>query len=54
MGRMYMLSKQQLKDYQDWAEIVEAELDANTAWINQYNNYAKDMLKNEEIFREVR
>ena len=49
-----MLSKQQLKDYQDWAEIVEAELDANTAWINQYNNYAKDMLKNEEIFREVR
>lgn len=49
-----MLKKHQLKDYQDWAKIVEAELDANTAWIDQYNNYAKDMLKNEEKFREAR
>ena len=46
-----MLSAEQLKEYQEWAERVESELKNNSAWIDQYKSYAIDMLKNKDKFK---
>ena len=45
-----MLSAEQLKEYQEWAEKVESELKNNSEWIDLYKSYAIDMLKNKDKF----
>ena len=49
-----MLSAEQLKEYQEWAERVESELKNNSAWIDRYKSYAVDMLKNKDKFKTNR
>lgn len=48
------MEDQLMKDYIDWANKVVEALRKDTSWVDLYDGYAKDMLKNHDRFVEAK